>query len=348
MSGELSSPALDAPRDRLGRGLDDLRISVIDRCNFRCTFCMPGDREYHFLPRRELLSFEEITRLAGIFVRLGVRKIRLTGGEPLLRSEIEVLVEMLAAIPGVEDLALTTNGTLLAKKAAALERAGLDRVTVSVESLDDETFGRINGLGHRVEPVLLGIDEAIRVGLGPVKVNTVVIRGTNDDHQLVELARYFKERRAIVRFIEFMDVGTINEWRMDRVVPASEILERIDRELPIEPLERQRSNEVAQRYRYRDDGVELGVIASITQPFCRDCTRARLSSEGGLYTCLFADNGVDLKTPLRNGVSDDDLESILRRTWLGRDDRYSEVRSGLVRLGSAEPARRIEMFRIGG
>jgi len=337
----------EGPRDRLGRGLEDLRISVIDRCNFRCVFCMPGDRQYHFLPRAELLSFEEITRLARLFTRLGVRKIRLTGGEPLLRSDIEVLISMLAAIPEVEDIALTTNGALLERMATRLKRAGLNRVTVSLESLEDETFARINGLGHKVTPILAGIDEALRAGLGPVKINTVVIKGTND-HQLVDIARYFKERRCIVRFIEFMDVGTLNEWRLDRVVSAAEIVRRIHAELPLEALERRRPSDVALRYRHVDDGLELGVIASITAPFCGDCSRARLSSDGSLYTCLFATNGVDLKSPLRAGADDDELERLVRDVWSRREDRYSEERSKLHQLGTAVPSRRVEMFRIGG
>ena len=300
---ESSETTAVLPVDLLGRGLDDLRISVIDRCNFRCTFCMPADREYTFLPRSELLTFEEIETLAGVFVRLGVRKIRLTGGEPLLRSQIELLVEMLAGIDGIEDLALTTNGFLLEKKARALASAGLSRVTVSVESLRQETFGRLNGLGHPVETVLRGIDAAAAEGLGPIKINTVVMRGVNED-EIVDIARYFKERGMVVRFIEYMDVGTLNGWSLSDVLSARDILATVHASLPLEPLERARPSDVALRYRYLDDGVEVGAIASVTEPFCGDCSRARLSSEGQLFGCLFANEGFDLRAPLRRGATD--------------------------------------------
>jgi GTP 3',8-cyclase len=353
-----------ALRDRLGRPLEDLRISVIDRCNFRCSFCMPPGRQYEFLPKRELLSFEEIARLARLFVALGVRKIRLTGGEPLLRAEIEKLVAMLAAIPGVEDLALTTNGMLLAARARGLRAAGLRRVTVSLETLDDETFGRLNGVGAPVRAVLEGIDAAVREGLGPVKINAVVMRGVND-HEVVDLARFFKARGCVVRFIEYMDVGTVNGWQPEEVLSAREVLERVGAELPLEPLERAHASDPALRFRYLDDGLEVGAIASITEPFCGDCTRGRLSSEGSFYTCLFGAAGTDLKGPLRSGRSDEEILDVLRGVWRRRSDRYSEARSEptrrdaeLIRLGrqagseradaKPTPPRRIEMFRIGG
>ncbi|HVS62882.1 MAG TPA: GTP 3',8-cyclase MoaA [Thermoanaerobaculia bacterium] len=334
-------------RDQLGRGIGDLRISVIDRCNHRCTFCMPAGRQYRFLPRRELLTYEEITRLARIFVALGARKIRLTGGEPLVRSEIERLVEMLAEIEGIEDLALTTNGRLLVGRAEALAEAGLDRVTVSVESLDEKTYGEMTGLGQPVGPVLEGIEAAARAGLGPIKVNTLVQRGVND-HQIVDLARYFKERGHVVRFIEYMDVGTLNEWREADVLSAREIIERIDRELPLEPLPRRDASDTALRFRYLDDGVEVGAIASVSEPFCGACTRARLSSEGSLFTCLFAATGLDLKHPLRAGADDCELEALIRERWAERADRYSEEREERMRIGGRPAEPRVEMYRIGG
>ncbi|MEM1244848.1 MAG: GTP 3',8-cyclase MoaA [Acidobacteriota bacterium] len=335
--------------DQLGRGIDDLRISVIDRCNFRCTFCMPADRKYHFLPRSELLTFEEITRLAEIFVDLGVRKIRLTGGEPLLRSKIETLIEMLARIDGVEDLALTTNGLLLGQKAQALKDAGLDRVTVSVESLRQEVFGKLNGLDHPIARVLESVDRAAAVGLGPIKINTVVMQGVNDD-EIVTLARYFKDRQMIVRFIEYMDVGTLNGWDLSQVLSAREILDRIGREMPLEPIDRARASDVALRYRYLDDGTTVGAIASVTEPFCGDCSRARLSSEGQLFTCLFSNRGFDLREGLRSGASDEEIRERIVSRWQARDDRYSEER--LVRLehggASALTEPKVEMYRIGG
>ena len=337
------------PKDRLGRGLDDLRISVIDRCNFRCTFCMPADREYNFLPRAELLTFEEITRLASIFASLGVRKIRLTGGEPLLRSDLHVLVAMLAEIDGIEDLALTTNGFLLKKHARALKQAGLDRVTVSVESLRQEIFGKLNGLDHPIATVLEGIDEAAAEGLGPVKINTVVMKGVNDS-EIVDLARYFKERQMIVRFIEYMDVGTLNGWDLSQVLSAREILSRVHEELPLEQVERRRSSDVALRYQYLDDGLEVGAISSVTEPFCGNCTRARLSSDGELFGCLFASSGFDLKSTLRAGATDEELRTLIAERWRFRDDRYSEQRltrlEGGTASSSTEP--KVEMYRIGG
>ena len=335
------------PVDRLGRPIRDLRISVIDRCNFRCTFCMPADREYKFLPRQQLMTFEEIERLVRLFVELGVRKLRLTGGEPLLRRDIEDLVRRLAAVPGIDDLALTTNGALLGAKARALADAGLNRVTVSVESLQNDVFGRVNGLGHPVQQVLDGIDAAAEAGLGPIKINTVVMQGTNED-EVADIAGYFKERGHIVRFIEFMDVGTVNDWSLDRVVTAAEITDRIAERWAFEPLDRAQASDVAERFRYLDDGVEFGVISSISRPFCGDCARARLSSDGRLYTCLFADTGPSIRDRLRSGVTDEELLAFLAGHWRQREDRYSEVRAERVRAGLQPAPERVEMFRIGG
>ncbi len=335
------------PLDRLGRPIRDLRISVIDRCNFRCTFCMPADREYKFLPRQQLMTFEEIERLVRLFVQLGVRKLRLTGGEPLLRRDIEDLVRILAAVPGIEDLALTTNGALLGAKAPALADAGLNRVTVSVESLRADVFGRVTGLGHSVDQVLDGIDAAADAGLGPIKINTVVMKGTNED-EIADIAGYFKERGHIVRFIEFMDVGTVNDWSLDRVVTASEITGRIAESWPLEPVDRVQASDVAERFRYLDDGTEFGVISSISRPFCGDCARARLSSDGRLYTCLFADTGPSLRDRLRAGATDDELLAFLAGHWRQREDRYSEIRAERLRAGLQPAAERVEMFRIGG
>ncbi|HEY7703868.1 MAG TPA: GTP 3',8-cyclase MoaA [Acidimicrobiia bacterium] len=333
------------PLDTLGRPLHDLRISVTDRCNFRCTYCMPKEifgRDFQFLPRDLLLSFEEITRLAAAFVKLGVGKVRLTGGEPLLRSGIEDLVAMLAALPGVDDLTLTTNGSLLERKAAALAGAGLNRVTVSLDSMDDAVFMAMNDVGFPVARVLAGIEAAAAAGLGPVKVNMVVKRGVNDD-SVVEMARHFRGTGHIVRFIEYMDVGTTNGWRLDDVVSAKEIVDRISTEFSLEPLEPNYRGEVAQRYRYADGQGEIGVIASVTQPFCGDCTRARLSAEGRLYTCLFATAGTDLRAAVRSDATDADLEELIAAVWTVRGDRYSEIRSSQT---VALP--KVEMSYIGG
>jgi GTP 3',8-cyclase len=333
--------------DRFRRPLRDLRISVTDRCNFRCTYCMPADiygENYRFLPREELLTYEEITRVARVFVRLGVVKLRLTGGEPLLREDLETLVAMLAQIDGVEDIALTTNAFLLPKKAGLLKDAGLKRVTVSLDTLDDEIFRRMNGGRAGVAKVLEGIEAAEQVGLTPVKINTVVQRDVNE-HTLVELARFCKERGYIARFIEFMDVGNLNGWRMDHVVPGAEIVRMIDAELPLEPLESNYRGEVAKRYRYRDGGGEIGLITSVTQPFCGDCNRLRLSAEGSMYTCLFAAAGHDLRGPLRAGADDDELEAIIRRMWGVREDRYSELRSEMT---DDQRVKKVEMYHIGG
>jgi cyclic pyranopterin phosphate synthase len=330
-------------RDRLGRPLETLRISITDRCNFRCVYCMPKEvfgRDYSFLERRELLTFEEIARIARVFARLGLRTVRITGGEPLVRRNVEGLVELLAAIPGLE-LALTTNGSLLPQKAEALARAGLARVTVSLDSLDDATFRALNDADFPVARVLEGIDAAAAAGL-PVKVNAVVKRGVNED-AVLPLAGRFRNTGHTLRFIEYMDVGSTNGWRLDDVVPADEIVRRIDAEWPLEPVTPARADETARRWRYRDGAGEIGVIASVTQPFCGGCSRARLSAEGRLYTCLFAARGHDLRAPLRLGATDDALEQAIRGIWSSRTDRYSELRT-------AETASlpKVEMSYIGG
>jgi cyclic pyranopterin phosphate synthase len=309
---------------------------------------MPSDifgETYHFVPRSEVLTFEEIVRLARIFAKLGVRKIRLTGGEPLLRNELEVLVGQLAGLEGIEDIALTTNGFLLAEKAASLKKAGLHRVTVSLHSLDRDIFGKMNGRGFSAKRVLEGIERAEEVGLTPIKINVVVQRGVNE-HAIVELARYFGERGHIVRFIEYMDVGNLNGWKMEHVVPADEILRAINAEVPLEPLERNYQSEVSLRYRYKDGNGEVGVIASVTEPFCGDCSRVRLSAEGKIYTCLFANSGHDLRGPLRSGTSDEQLEGIIRAIWTVRSDRYSELRRTQTAL--EQQAKKVEMFEVGG
>jgi cyclic pyranopterin phosphate synthase len=331
--------------DRLARPMRDLRISVTDRCNFRCIYCMPREMfgpGFRFLPRSDLLTFEEIARLARIFVANGVTKIRLTGGEPLLRRDLPQLVELLAAIEGLDDLAVTTNGTLLAAHAGALARAGLRRVTVSLDSLDDEVFGQLNDVGMSVGRVIEGIDAAEAAGLGPIKIDTVIRRGINEG-SILPLAREARRRGWIIRFIEYMDVGQTNGWRMEDVVPASEVLDLIDAELPLEAVEPTYPGEVAARYRYRDGSGEMGVIASVTRPFCATCTRARLSAEGQLYLCLFGVRAHDLKGPLRSGADDDAMTAIVRRTWERRTDRYSEIRSQ-----DTAQLPRVEMSHIGG
>ena len=336
------------PLDTLGRPITDLRVSVTDRCSLRCAFCMPEEREYEFLPRAELLTYEEIARLVRLFAGLGVRKVRLTGGEPLLRRDLPRLVEMLARTAGIEDLALTTNGLLLARQAAALRAAGLGRVTVSVHSLRPETFARLTGGRGELETVLAGIDAAVAVGLTPVKVNAVVVRGVNDD-EVVALARRFRGPSTMLRFIEYMDVGTVNGWMPGAVVPAAEILARVDAELPLAPAGRGSRHDPATRWRYRDGGGELGVIASVSRPFCGDCSRARLSAEGRLFTCLFAAAGEDLKAPLRAGEDDRAMLERLDRLWRRRGDRYSEQRAEtLAAGGTPPPLQRVEMYRIGG
>ena len=333
-----------ASRDRLGRPLHDLRISVTDRCNFRCVYCMPKEKfgkDHQFLERKALLTFEEIARLARIFTRHGVGKIRLTGGEPLIRRNVEQLVGMLAGIPGL-DLTLTTNGSLLAKKAAALRAAGLQRITVSLDSLDDAVFKAMNDVDFPVARVIEGIDAAAAAGFAPIKINMVVKRGLNE-HSVVPMARFFRERGHILRFIEYMDVGVTNGWRMDDVVSAGEIVSMISKEMPLEPADPNYTGEVAERWRYRDGSGEIGVIASVTQAFCRDCTRARISTEGQLYTCLFATHGHDLRALLRDGASDDDIHAAIGGIWTKREDRYSEIR-GVQTM----PLKKIEMSYIGG
>ena len=334
--------------DQFGRPMQDLRISVTDRCNFRCHYCMPAEifgEAYEFLPKEEILSFEEISRLTRIFVDLGVRKVRITGGEPLLRMDLHRLVAMLAAIDGIEDLTLTTNGYLLAQQAEQLKGAGLMRVTVSLDTLDEEIFKSMNGRGFGTRRVLQGIERAVLTGLSPIKVNAVVQKGVND-HTVVDLARYFKGTGHTVRFIEYMDVGNRNGWKWDQVVPAEEIIRRIDAEMPLETMESDYRGEVALRYRYRDGEGEVGVIASVTQPFCGDCTRSRLSTDGSIYTCLFASKGVSLRDPLRAGASDDDLRDLIAGVWGRRVDRYSEERTELAGLQNAP--RKVEMYQIGG
>ena len=332
--------------DRFRRGMRDLRVSVTDRCNFRCPYCMPaevfGDR-YQFLPKAKVLAFEEIARLVSIFVALGVEKVRLTGGEPLVRQNVEDLVGMVSSIEGVEDLTLTTNGYLLGQRAQALREAGLHRVTVSLDSLDEEVFKAMNGRGYGPARVLEGIAMAETAGLRPIKVNAVVQRGVND-HTMVELARRFKGTGQIVRFIEFMDVGNLNGWNWDQVVPAEEIVSRIDAEMPLEPVEKNYAGEVAERYRYRDGSGEIGVIASVSKPFCGNCTRARLSTDGKLFTCLFAGEGRDLKGPMRGGADDEELAAIITGVWGARTDRYSEERASMTEA----PGRKVEMYQIGG
>src|SRR5438094_4186319 len=332
------------PLDQRGRRMHDLRISVTDRCNFRCVYCMPKDvfgRDYPFLPHSELLTFEEIVRLARICVALGVRKIRLTGGEPLLRKNIERLIEQLASLPGV-DLTLTTNGALLAKKARPLRAAGLARVTVSLDALDDATFRAMNDVDFPVARVLDGIEAAHAAGLAPIKINAVVKRGMNEN-AILPLARHFRRTGHIVRFIEYMDVGHTNGWRMDDVVPAAEIIETIDRELPLEAIDPNYRGEVAERWRYRDGSGEIGVIASVTQAFCRDCTRARLSTDGKMFTCLFASDGYDLRALVRSGYGEEQIARAISAIWRGRADRYSEIRSA-----NTPRAAKVEMSYIGG
>jgi GTP 3',8-cyclase len=332
--------------DQLARPLRDLRISVTDRCNFRCVYCMPKavfGPQFVFLPREEILTYEEIARLGRLFVAHGVEKMRLTGGEPLVRRDLDKLVRELAMIPGLRDLTLTTNGALLKQKARALKDAGLQRITVSLDSLTDETFMAMNDVHFPVRGVLDGIEAAVAVGLRPVKINMVVKRGMNDQ-DVLEMARFFKGSGCVLRFIEYMDVGTTNGWRMADVVPAEEILRVINAELPLEPLEANYSGEVARRYRYRDGTGEIGIIASVTLPFCHDCTRARLTANGKLYTCLFTNIGHDLRALLRAGSSDEQLAGFLRKIWRGRADRYSERRTDQTL--ALWP--KMEMSRLGG
>ena len=351
---ERAVPATGVLLDRLSRPLTDLRISVTDRCNFRCSYCMPKevfDKDYQYLPHSALLSFEEITRLARIFATHGVRKIRLTGGEPLLRKNLEVLVEQLAAIRTPQgaplDLTLTTNGSLLARKAEALKAAGLNRVTVSLDGLDDTVFRSMNDVDFPVAQVLAGIDAAHAAGLGPIKVNCVVMKGCNDG-EVVDFARWGRELGYQIRFIEYMDVGATNGWRMDEVLPSAEVVARIAEEFPLVPLEASAPGETAQRWAYRDGGGEIGVISSVTQAFCGDCSRARLSTEGKLYLCLFASSGHDLRPLLRGDADDAQITSAIGHIWQGRSDRYSELRALRGPDTDAAAPRRVEMSYIGG
>ena len=349
----VATPPTGLLGDTLGRPLRDLRISVTDRCNFRCSYCMPKevfDKQYSFLPHSSLLSFEEIARAARLFVAHGVRKIRLTGGEPLLRKNLEVLVGMLAELrtPDGEplDLTLTTNGSVLARKAQALKDAGLQRVTVSLDALDDATFRRMNDADFPVHEVLAGIDAAQHAGLGPIKVNMVVKRGTNDD-QILPMARHFKGSGSILRFIEYMDVGETNGWRMDQVMPSAQVLARLNEFFPLQAIGANYTGETAERWRYADGRGEIGVISSVTQAFCHDCNRARLSTEGKLFLCLFASQGHDLRSLLRGSFSDEQIASAIGLIWQGRSDRYSELRT--AQQGEAgSGAKRVEMHYIGG
>ncbi|WP_420631293.1 GTP 3',8-cyclase MoaA [Candidatus Leptofilum sp.] len=340
------SPTPQAIVDKFGRPVRDLRISVIDKCNFRCPYCMPAEifgADYNFLNKDELLTDDEIVRLATLFAQLGVTKFRLTGGEPLIRPNLPALVARLAQIPGIEDLALTTNAYYLPKQAQALKEAGLHRLTISLDSLDNEVFQVLNGRRATVERVLQGLEAAEAAGFTNMKINCVVKKGVND-HTLVDLARYFKDSGHIVRYIEYMDVGNLNGWKLDDVVTAEEILAMIDAEMPLEPVPPNYEGEVANRYRYLDGEGEIGIIASVTKPFCGDCTRARLSSAGEYYTCLFAHKGTDLRAPLRAGASDDEMLQRIGGVWQRRTDRYSELRTSFTRL----PAKGAEMYRLGG
>jgi cyclic pyranopterin phosphate synthase len=344
-SGAVVSPVSSASLDALGRPLRDLRLSVTDRCNFRCTYCMPKEafgRDHAFLPRSSVLSFEEMTRLARIFVKLGVEKIRLTGGEPLLRRGLPTLIAQLSSIEGLRDLTLTTNGSALVNLAEPLRAAGLKRLTVSLDALDDSVFRAMNDVDFPVERVLAGLDVALQAGFAPIKINMVVKRGVND-HQILPMVRHFRDPRFILRFIEFMDVGSTNGWRMDDVVSSAEIIARIEREFPLQPLKANYPGEVAQRWRHADEAGEIGVISSVTQPFCQGCTRARISAEGHLYTCLFAATGHDLRTLLRSGADDAAIERVLSAVWSARSDRYSDLRTA-----STASSSKVEMSHIGG
>ena len=343
----MTAPSSNQLGDVFGRPLRDLRISVTDRCNFRCPYCMPAElygEEFTFLPRSEILSFEEIERLSRLFLDLGVAKIRLTGGEPLVRAHLPELVERIAALEPGLDLAMTTNGALLAPAAEDLKKAGLTRITVSLDSLDPDVFSAMCGRDN-VHPdvVLEAIDAAAVAGLTPVKINCVVQRGVND-HTVADLARHFRGTGHVVRFIEFMDVGTLNGWDMSQVVPAAEIVDTISAEVPLEPIGANYVGEVAKRWRYTDGSGEIGIISSVSQPFCGDCSRARLSTEGKLVTCLFAADGLDLRGPMRDGASDDELKELIAGCWSLRRDRYSEQRSALT----IRPRKRVQMFQVGG
>ena len=340
---------LEPITDNYNRKLRDLRISVTDRCNYRCPYCMPLEvygEKYEFLKRNEILSFEEIERLVRLFVKLGVKKVRITGGEPLVRKDLESLISRINSIDSELDIALTTNGYLLAEKVQNLKDAGLSRLTVSLDSLDEVTYKKMNGKGFGPDKVLNGIKRAEQIGFSPVKINVVVQKGYNDKNFL-DVANHFRSSKNIVRFIEFMDVGNKNGWALNKVVPAKEILEVIDKKFPLEPVSPTYEGEVAKKYRYKDGAGEIGIISSVSQPFCGDCTRARLSTDGKLITCLFATKGVDLKTPIRDGSDDDELISIIRSTWGQRTDRYSELRSQNTDLDQLNKPK-VEMYYIGG
>jgi len=348
VSKVVNLPTADHPRDTLGRPLHDLRISVMDRCNFRCPYCMPKEtfhENYRFLKSSERLSFEEVARLSRLFTTLGVRKIRLTGGEPLLRTNLSDLVGELTAIEGIQDVALTTNAVLLAQHASQLKANGLGRITVSLDTLDPEIFKRMSGGFGELDRVLAGIQAAVDAGLAPIKINSVIERGLND-HTALDLVEHFRGTGIIVRFIEYMDVGNRNHWSLDRVVPSKELVERIGERWPLRAIQQNYRGEVAERYQFVDGGGEVGFISSVTNAFCGDCTRARLSSEGVFYTCLFANSGTDLRAPMRAGATDQELHDLIRTTWQRRGDRYSELRSTL-RPGE-QPLRKIEMYYIGG
>jgi cyclic pyranopterin phosphate synthase len=341
-------PGSTGLRDSLDRPMHDLRISVMDRCNFRCPYCMPRERyhdNYRFLKTAERLSFDEIVRLARVFLRFGVSKLRLTGGEPLLRNGLADLVGELSTLPGIDDLALTTNGVLLAQHASELKANGLDRVTVSLDSLDERVFAQMSGGFGGLQQVLAGIEKSLEAGLAPVKVNAVVQRGVND-HTILDLLDRFRSTDVVVRLIEYMDVGNRNEWRPDQVVPSKELLARVQARWPVSPRASDYRGEVAERYVYDDGAGEIGFISSVSSPFCGNCSRARLSSDGMLYTCLFATQGTDLRAPLRAGASDDELAAIVRNVWTGRRDRYSEQRVELRLRGRAQG--KVEMNYIGG
>ncbi len=344
-AGTAPDPSGSGVIDTFGRALKDLRISVTDRCNFRCRYCMPKEifnRDYEFLERELLLSFEEIHRLVGVFAGFGVNKIRITGGEPLLRRGVEDLISMVKSVEGINDVTLTTNASLLQRKASSLAAAGLDRITVSLDSLDNEVFMAMNDVGFSVDDVLAGIEAAGNAGLAPIKINMVVQKGVND-HTVVDMARHFKGTSHIVRYIEYMDVGTTNHWCMDDVVPGKDIVAMISEAFPLEPADPNYTGEVASRWKYADGTGEIGVITSVTQPFCATCTRARISAEGSMYTCLFASNGTDLRSMLRAGATDDELAEAVRSVWIRRDDRYSQLRSSRT-----AGLRKVEMSYIGG
>ena len=340
-------PDQDMLTDRFNRPLRDIRLSVTDKCNFRCPYCMPVEvygEDYQFSPKSEILTFEEIKRLIALFQRAGTEKVRITGGEPLIRKNISGLVAALAEIPGLDDLTLTTNGWFLAQHAAELKKAGLNRVTVSLDSLDSKIFAQMNGRGFGPARVLAGIEAALAAGLTPIKVNAVVKRSENFD-SLLDLVAHFRGTSVIVRFIEYMDVGNRNGWVMDEVVPSAELIERIQQRWPLEPMEANYRGEVASRYRFTDGQGEIGVISSITQPFCGDCVRARLTTDGRFITCLFAETGLNLRDPLRAGASDDEMFALIESCWHNREDRYSELRAS---FSGDHSRRKIEMYQVGG